>query len=210
MMFPFYRKPTGLMLTVLATVMTTMIGAQAQTRPPAVAQGTPAPAAPPAAVPTVPTVGNEPQSTTAAFGDWVLRCVRQTERPTPPRICEVAQTIQVQGQQGPLAQVAFGRVQRADPMKLTMVLPSNVSFPSVVRVSTDDKDPQPLDLNWRRCLPGACIADGEPSAAIIQRLRARAEPASISFKDAGGRDISVPFSLRGLSQALDALAKEAI
>lgn len=201
--FKFWVMPMAALLTCVLR-----LDAVAQQRP--VAQTPPisdqAPAATPA--PTQPPIPNEPQSTVATYGDWVLRCVRQGGA-QGSRICEVAQTIQVQGQQGPLAQVAFGRVQRTNPMKLTMVLPNNVSFPSVVRVTMDERDTQPFDLAWRRCLPGACIAEGEPTAAVIQRFRARTEPARVTFKDAGGRDVVIPFSFRGLAQALDALAKEA-
>lgn len=199
---------SGLAMAMLS-IVAAGVPAIAQQRPAATAQGSPpiAPAtAPGAASATVPT---EPQSTVATFGDWVLRCVRQAGAQAT-RICEVAQTIQVQGQQGPLAQVALGRVQRTDPLKLTIVLPSNVSFPSLVRVAMDENDAQPFDLTWRRCVPGACIADGDPSAAVIQRFRARVEPARLAFKDAGGRDVVVPISFRGLAQALDALAKEPV
>ena len=123
-------------------------------------------------------------------------------------MCEVTQNIQAQGQQGPLAQIAFGRVQRTDPLRLTAVLPPNVSFPSVVKVMMDEKDTQPFDMAWARCVPGACVAFGEPAQAVIQRFRARTEPARLIFKDSSGRDIAVPLSFRGLSQALDAMAKE--
>jgi invasion protein IalB len=163
---------------------------------------TAAPAVAPVAVPT------EPQSTVATFGDWSLRCFRQ-EGAQSNRICEVGQTIQVQGQQGPLAQIALGRLQRADPLKFTIALPNNVAFPSTVRVAMDEKDTQPFELSWRRCVQGACVADGDPSTAIIQRFRARTEPVRLIFKDATGRDIVIPLSFRGLAQALDALAKEA-
>lgn len=160
------------------------------------------------AAPVVPAVPVEPNATTAAFGDWVLRCARQGEGAQVQRVCEVAQTVQVQGQQGPLAQVAIGRLQKAAPLKMTVILPSNVSFPSSVSVGGDEKDRSNIDLPWRRCVPGACIADGEPAAAALQQLRARTEPGRVAFKDAGGRDVAVPLSLRGLPQALDALARE--
>ncbi len=165
-------------------------------------------AAPAAPAPAPAPVSNEPQSTQATFGDWTMRCVRQANAGQATRICEVTQNIQVQGQQAPLAQVAFGRLQRSDPMRLTTILPSNVTFPSSVRVILDEKDTQPFEMPWRRCVPGACIAFGEPSQAVIQRLRGRTEPARIMFKDANDRDIAIPLSLRGLPQALDALAKE--
>ncbi len=197
-----------------ALVATLVMWAMAAALAPATAQQrAPAPPTPPASSPAAPApapaaVPSEPQSTVAAFGDWALRCVRQGEGAQATRICEVTQNIQAQGQQGPLAQIAFGRVQRTDPLRLTAVLPPNVSFPSVVRVMMDDKDAQPFDLAWSRCVPGACVAYGEPAAAVIQRFRARTEPARLTFKDSGGRDITVPLSFRGLSQALDAMAKE--
>jgi invasion protein IalB len=199
--------------TVVVAVLVMPGAAMAQQRfsVPAQATQSPAPTAPTSAPASVPApVPTEPQSTVASFGDWVLRCARQGEGNQSTRICEVAQTIQVQGQQGPLAQIAFGRVQRADPLKLTMILPNNVSFPSTVRVSMDEKDTQPLDLAWRRCVPGACIAEADPAAPVIQRFRARTEPARLTFKDAAGRDFVLPISFRGLAQALDALAREVI
>jgi hypothetical protein len=41
-------------------------------------------------------------------------------------------------------------------------------------------------------------------------MRARAEPANLVFRDAGERDVTLPFSMRGLSQSLDALGKETV
>ena len=176
--------------------------AQAQQGRPAQAPA-PAPVTTPAPVP----VPAEPQATTAAFGDWLVRCGRDGEGATVRRICEVAQTIQVQGQQGPLAQIAIGRVNRADPLRITIVLPTNVSFPSTVSIGTEP-DKNIADLAWRRCVPGACIADVELQIPVLQQLRGRADTGRMTFKDASGRDIVLPLSLRGLAQALDALAKE--
>ena len=39
-------------------------------------------------------------------------------------------------------------------------------------------------------------------------MRAPVEGPRLSFMDAAGRDLALPFSLSGLPQALDALAKE--
>ncbi len=192
---------------ILSIVLVGILPATAQQRPqPPQAQAPAAPSAAPA--PAAVAVPSEPQSTVASFGDWALRCVRQGDGAQAARMCEVTQNIQAQGQQGPLAQIAFGRVQRTDPLRLTAVLPPNVSFPSVVRVMMDEKDTQPFDMAWARCVPGACVAFGEPAQAVIQRFRARTESARLIFKDSSGRDIAVPLSFRGLSQALDAMAKE--
>jgi invasion protein IalB len=135
-----------------------------------------------------------------------MRCVRQAE-PTP-KICEVVLTLQVQGQPGPLAQIAVGRLQRNAPMRMTAVLPVNITLPSTVRVLTAANDPQPLELTWKRCIQGACIADLELTAPNLQKLRGRSEAGQITLVDAAGRELALPLSMRGLVQALDAVNRE--
>lgn len=145
--------------------------------------------------------------TTAAFGDWVLRCVRQPQQGAA-RICEVSQSLQAQGAQAPIAQIALGRPERTSPLRITVLLPNNIALPSSVKVLAEEADASPIDLPWRRCLPGACVADVEIGAAALTRLRSKSEGGRIAFRDASGREVALPISLRGLAQALDALARE--
>ena len=65
-----------------------------------------------------------------------------------------------------------------------------------------------MTLAWKRRLPMGCFADVELTDDLIKRLRAPAEGPRLSFMDAAGRDLALPFSLSRLPQALDALAKE--
>ena len=192
------------------------LGALAQTKP-AAAQVKPATSAPaaPAAAPQPPAkppepVSSLPQATTASFGDWVLRCRRPDGGPDLATTCEVAQTLQVQGQ-GPIAEIAFGRPPAKDggkeAMRLVVVVPNNVTFPGVVTMSIDDKDARPVELTYRRCLPAGCFADAEASNDVLARWRPQGERGRIMFKDGASRDVALPFSFRGLSQALDAMAK---
>jgi invasion protein IalB len=174
-------------------------GASAQTATkPAAAKPAPATAAP---------VSTDPQTTTANYGDWTVRCQRVGDGAAAKRFCEVAQTIQQQGGQGPIAQIALGRLAPADPLRLTIVLPPNVSFPSSPRMGVDENDAHSVDLSWRKCLPGGCFADSEMNDDLLQRWRGLADHGQIRFKDSAGRDVAVPFSFKGLAQALDALAK---
>jgi invasion protein IalB len=172
---------------------------------PAAAQ-TPAPPAP--APSSAPAVSATPERTTASFGDWTLRC----ERPATPvgaqRVCEIAQSIQLQGQQGPIAQLAIGRLQKSDPLKLTIVLPTNVTLTSTAKFAAEDKEGQLVEGVWQRCIPGGCFVDAPLRDDMLRRLRARTEPGRIEFRDASGQEIRLPFSTRGIAQALDALAKE--
>ena len=81
------------------------------------------PVPPPAAAPAP-----APDRTTASFGDWVLRCDRRADTTPPQRFCELGQTVQRQGDAGPQAQLALGRILPTDPIRITLLLPINVAF----------------------------------------------------------------------------------
>jgi invasion protein IalB len=165
-------------------------------------KGQPAPAAAP--------VGTEPQNTSAAYGDWTVRCQKVND--AAPRICELEQTLQMQNQQGqanPVAQIALGRPSAKEPLKLVVTLVPNVSFPSSVKLAVDDKDTQPVDLPWLRCLPGGCAAATEFKDDDAKRWKAQTATGRLIFKDGAGHEQSWPFSYRGFAQAMDGLSKVA-
>jgi invasion protein IalB len=154
-----------------------------------------------------PPVGTEPQNTSATYGDWTLRCSRTGEADKTVRVCEVMLPFQLQGQQAPFAQLAIGHVNPKDPMHATFLVSPNVAFPSNVKLSADDKDAQPVELSWSTCIAAACRADGEFKDDQLKKWKAFAAPARLQFKDSTGRELAIPISVRGLAQALDALAK---
>jgi len=160
------------------------------------------------AAPAASAVSSAPSQTTASFGDWTLRCQR-VAADKPERVCEVAQTIQVQGQAAPLAQFAIGRAGKGEPMRATAVVPANVSFASNVQVAME-KESTPFELSWRRCMPGGCFADGIAKDEQLKGWRSATERGRLSFTDATGRAINLPLSFHGLGPALDALSKEAL
>ena len=125
---------------------------------------------------------------------------------TTRRACEVVQSLMVKGQQQPVAQVAFGSAAKGEAMRLTIVVPPAISLAKGVQVKAGDATL--VELAWRRCLPGGCFADAVLSAETLRTMRNRAEPVQVTFRNASEQDGSLPVSLRGLSQALDALAKE--
>jgi invasion protein IalB len=153
-----------------------------------------------------PPVSADPQSTSATYGDWVMRCSRVTVESQPQRVCEVVQTILIQGNQAPVAELAFGRVKKGEPLRATVVLPVNVSFPSTPQVQLEA---QPgLDFTWKRCLPNGCYADATPKEDVLRAWRGAKTTGRIETKDAFGRNVVVTISFRGFAQALDALSKE--
>jgi invasion protein IalB len=162
---------------------------------------------PPAAASAAPAaVSADPAQTTATYGDWVLRCVRPGNGATGRRLCEVVQTMMVKGHAKPVAQIAIGN-DKTD-LRLTLLVPPAVSFSKVPTVSAQGGAAPRFELAWRRCLPHGCFADVAVDAALLKTLRSRTEPLQVAFKDAGERDATLPFSLRGLVPALDALARE--
>jgi invasion protein IalB len=169
--------------------------ALAQAKPPATA---PAPAASAPAP-----AGSDPAQTTATYGDWVLRCVRPEKG---PHVCEVVQSMVVQGQQQPVAQVAVG-YDKTD-LRFTLLVPPAISLSRGPTLGVANASAPHFDLAWRRCLPNGCFADVAVGAELLKTLRGHSDPMQIDFKDAAEREVKLPLSMRGLVPALDALAKE--
>jgi invasion protein IalB len=154
-----------------------------------------------------PPVPSMPERTTASFGDWVMRCEGTTITPAH-RVCEVAQAMTVQGQTAPVAQVAIGKQAPNEPKRLTVVLPTNIAFAAKPQVAIAKAGSVPIDLAWQRCVPGGCFASASITDEALATLGAQTEQGRLIFKDAADRDIALPLSFRGLTQALAALAKE--
>jgi invasion protein IalB len=157
--------------------------------------------------------GAEPtgaEVTTASFGDWQLSCRLTPVAAGQPsrRLCEVLQSVILQGQTAPFAQLGFGKMTPADPVFFTAVVPPNVTFPSSVKLAIDENDKQPVEVAWTRCLPGGCFASVPVNDDVMKRWRAQNEGGRLMFKNGAGQDLVVPISFKGLARALDALAKE--
>jgi invasion protein IalB len=171
------------------------------------AASAPLPPAPPAQAPTK-AVSADPASTTATFGDWVMRCRRLGTNAQVGNFCEVAQILAVQGQNAPVAEIAVGRLDPNSAIRLTIALPPNILISVAPRADLGAKDDEGITLTWRRCTPGRCLADVELNDAAINRWRSQSGPGRLQFTNAGGQALILPFSLLGFSQALDAYAKE--
>lgn len=156
----------------------------------------------PPANPQQSTIGNAPSMTTATYGDWVVRC----SQPAGIYICEVAQTVYLQGQQTPFALIAIGRAKQAEPLRLVVQLPVNVVTSVPVKITLVEGG-SPIELHFERCVPAGCFAVMAPADQAIKRLREQAGPGRINFTDASQRDVGFQFSVRGLGPALDALTK---
>ena len=188
------------MLRPLTIVALSLLAGPAlsQAQRPAPAQQRPAQAAP------APGAVSQPDNTTATYGDWVLRC----QQSVAARVCEIVQTLEQQGQRGPIALVAIGRPVKDEPVKLVIQVPPNLSLGDKVgvRVSVADKDE--ATAIFQRCLPGGCFAEVALSDDVFKRWRGFSEAGQMRYLDAGKREVALPLSFRGFPAAAEALLRE--
>lgn len=94
-----------------------------RTSPPPAAQAAPAPQA------------EVPQRTTASYGDWTVQCDIKAG-PPPQKLCDMSQVAQtqVQGRSAPFSRVAVAHPVKGEPVKLSILVPVNVSFSTYVRI----------------------------------------------------------------------------
>jgi invasion protein IalB len=155
-------------------------------------------------------VDPEPSSTSASYGDWIMRCQRLGGGADAGRVCEAAQLIHAQGQENPVAEVAIGRLRQTDPLHLTIVLPVNIAFPNPPRLSANGKDAEGLNLVWLKCLPGGCYANALLTDEVVRRWKDETDGRRIIWTDGAGRESAVGLSFRGLGAALDALNRASL
>ena len=146
-----------------------------------------------------------PQRTTATYDDWTVRC--ETRGTPPVKACEMVQAVTAQGQTSPIAQIAIGRANKNQPLKVVFQLPINVWIQDGVRFVFDPKA-APLAASFRWCVPAGCFADLDLKDDLVKRMRTITVQGRFEFKDAAQRKVAIPVSFKGFGQAYDALSKE--
>ena len=209
------EKTAAGLATILALL--TLSGAAAQqpapkptpARPTQPAQH-PAPAAPAPQAQAAPApVDQNPQRTTASYGDWVVRC-ETVAGPPPQKNCEMDQLAQtqVQGQTAPVSRVLIPLPPKGEQPKLFVVLPINVSFTAPLKITADPKDAG-ISTPFRRCIPNGCIVEIELKDDLQKKFRAAAaESGKMLYKNAAEQEVAIPLSFKGFAQAFDALLKQ--
>jgi len=192
-----------------------LAGAAAAQQPAQQPATKPAPARPtqpaqhpaPQAQQTAPAAADQnPQRTTASYGDWVVRC-EMVPGPPPQKNCEMDQLAQVQGQSQPISRVLIPLMPKGEPPKLFVQVPINVSFTAPLKITTDAKDAG-ISTPFRRCIPAGCFAEFELKEDLQKKFRAASEPGKILYKNAGDQDVAIPVSFKGFAQAYEALLKQ--
>lgn len=156
-----------------------------------------------------PPVSSQPETTTATYGAWTLQCGRRADVANGQKICEIAESVVPRDQQNPIARIGIGHPVGAakGDLRITAIFPPNIYIPVAPAIKAKDND-QGLSLVWQRCFAGGCFAEGVLTPAQIKIWRAiEADTGRLAFTEAVGRKLAIQFSLRGFSQALDALDK---
>jgi invasion protein IalB len=152
-----------------------------------------------------PAESDAPQSTAAAYGDWVVQCQMQSGTP-PKKICEMAQVTQVKGKNLPFSRIMIVQAGKGGPLRLVVQVPVNVSLAAKVRLQTTASD-SGMTVPFARCAPIGCFADFEINEEALKKLRAATGSGKLTFADASGRDVVIPVLFKGFSAALEALMK---
>lgn len=153
----------------------------------------------------------QPKTTATEHGDWVVHCLEEqtdAEKAAHMPACQSVQSISVEGQKQPIAQVALGHIKDQNTLTVTAIVPSNISLPGKVHISgngeTEAAEKGGVDLTWRRCLGGLCYATADLPADVLDVMKAGSKGA-LFFQDATGRMIKLPLSWNGFTAAIDSL-----
>jgi invasion protein IalB len=148
--------------------------------------------------------GGAQERTTATYEDWVVEC--QTTGSPPRQTCDMAQLTLAPGKNAPFSRVAIERPKTGSPLKLVVQVPVNVATTTNVVIRTSDADPG-LAAPFTRCAPEGCFAEFIVGDEALKKLRTAVGEGKLSFDDALGRQVVIPLSFKGFSQAYDALSR---
>lgn len=153
----------------------------------------------------VPSHAQVPEQITSTFGDWTVRCAGLS----PSRACDLVQQVQDQKRQ-PVMFAAFSANKDGNAATLQVRLPVNVLLQEPVLLVVQGL--APVRFTWQSCDPDGCRAQIEATSQSIASLRNQKPEteAAIEFKSATAQPVKIPFSLRGLPQALDELKRQSI
>jgi len=140
---------------------------------------------------------------TQTFQDWSVHCVAQA---LPP--CEMLQVSQDKA--GKLVtRFAIAYLPRQDRYALQLTVPLGVSLAKGVRITASDYAAQALP--YVRCDNSGCYVEGAIEQGALDKLGHSAAQARLTIASVDGREINLPLSLRGFSDArsaMDRLARE--
>jgi invasion protein IalB len=170
-----------------------------------------------------PAAAEEPQSTTATYGDWLVQCrlvvgpeadaAKKSDGADPAapakteRICEMVQTFTFRQTGQQLARLAIGKLAKEETIKAVVQVPLAVFLPDGIAIAQGDK----LNFPGRyvRCTQAACLAEFNLQQGDVDDL-ATGQAAQLKFTSANGQQLSLTVSFKGFDGAFKAAVSEQV
>lgn len=135
-------------------------------------------------------------------GDWTKGCLQApADRPNAAEQCFIFQRLFPEGSEQAAATVAVGHPAPGRPLLASLTVPLGVNLPAgmTVWVEGDEKAVRRPPLLF--CVRAGCEANMRMDEAMLTAFKQRMT-AMLSFTMVDGRQVALPISLRGFTQAL--------
>ena len=159
---------------------------------------------------TAQTSGNAVSTTSASYGNWLLRCESRKVEAKTVKACEVSTNVTVKGENGAsgtAAIVAFGRYPDKEGWQVALQLPIIVWLPTGAKLGIGDEAPL-VEASFVACRPTLCSAGATADDAVMARLRSATTDLSVNYRAQTQQAVKVTLPVNGLADALAALGKE--
>lgn len=136
-----------------------------------------------------------------AFEDWRIACSTAASG-SQLRPCVMQQFVQRPDMPGPSLEVLIAVLKDGGAAVVILTLPLEIHLPSGAALAIDDS--KRLGMIFHRCIPAGCQVQLPLTAELEAKMR-RGHLAYVTFVDAFGDALEVPFSLLGFTAAIAAL-----
>ncbi len=94
-------------------------------------------------------IGSQPETTTATFGAWTLRCERRADVAKGQKLCEVEESVVPKDQQNPIAHIGIVHPLNTEKgvLRVNVIFPPNIFIPTAPAIRAKDGDPG-VPLVW--------------------------------------------------------------
>ncbi len=133
------------------------------------------------------------------FGDWKVQC---TDEETQQ--CHIFQDLLEKESKQRVLHISVGKLQGNEDIATILTLPLGISLPPGIGIRIGDQDPKAIPL--QACFTNGCQAAIKLDQESIAAMREQNE-AEVYFYNLENKAIAIPVSLRGFSDALNAITK---
>ncbi|MCP4328133.1 MAG: invasion associated locus B family protein [Alphaproteobacteria bacterium] len=142
----------------------------------------------------------QPLEPEATFDDWAKAC---EEIPQGGRKCFVFQNVTTQDGTRPIVTLTVLKVPEAARPILLLTVPLGVFLPQGLGMSIDGNEP--LRIPLQICSPNGCQSQFEFPDKLLGAFKA-GNNGTVKMFDPGGKEVNVPFSLKGFTKALASIS----